>query len=279
MKFVFKQHSVLPGFGISLGLTLTYLALIVLIPLSALVTKTMSLTWAKFWSVITEPRIVQSYKLTILTSLAAALINAFFGLIVGWTLVRYRFPGRKIIDALIDLPFALPTAVSGIALATILSRNGWVGRLLPESFPMAYNSRGIVVALIFIGLPFVVRTLQPALEDLPAELEEAARSLGAGRFQIFRRVILPAILPALITGFALALARALGEYGSVIFIAGNLPMKTEITSLMIMMKLENYDYAGATAVAVVMLVASFVMLLIINGIQWWTTRKFGKVTN
>ena len=253
-----------------------YLALIVLIPLSALIFKTLSLTWPQFWEAISSPRVVASYKLTFLTSLIAALINMVFGLLVAWVLVRYSFPGKKIIDAMVDLPFALPTAVAGIALTAVLANNGWIGQLLvPLGIDLAFNPKGIVIALIFIGLPFVVRTVQPVLEDSERELEEVALCLGANRLQTFFKVILPTILPALLTGFALAFARAMGEYGSVIFIAGNVPMVSEITPLIIIGKLEQYDYAGATAVASVMLVISFVMLLLINGLQAWHRKRSG----
>ena len=266
-----RKHSILPGFGLTLGYTLVYLALIVLIPLSALVFKSTSLGWGRFWELVTSPRVVASYKLTFGASLAAATLNAVFGFIVAWTLVRYRFPGRKLVDAMVDLPFALPTAVSGIALTAIYSEHGWLGQwLYPWGIQTAFSPLGIVIALTFIGLPFVVRTLQPALEDLDVQNEEAAASLGASRLQTFVRVILPAVLPALLTGFALSLARALGEYGSVVFISGNMPLKTEITSLLIISKLEQYDYAGATAIAMVMLLASFVLLLTINLLQWWS---------
>jgi sulfate transport system permease protein len=264
---------VLPGFGLTLGFTVLYLSLIVLIPLSTLFVKTGSLGWASFWSTVTDPRVVASYRLSFGASLAAAAINAFFGLTVGWVLVRYTFPGKKIIDAMVDLPFALPTAVSGIALTTLYAPNGWIGRWLePLGVKAAFSPLGITIALTFIGLPFVVRTLQPALEDLDPEVEEAAASLGASRWQTLRRVILPVVLPALLTGFALSFARALGEYGSVVFISGNMPMKTEIVPLLIITKLEQYDYAGATAIAVVMLVASFALLLTINLLQWWSGR-------
>lgn len=266
-----RKHSILPGFGLTLGYTLVYLALIVLIPLSALVFKSTSLGWGRFWELVTSPRVVASYKLTFGASLAAATLNAVFGFIVAWTLVRYRFPGRKLVDAMVDLPFALPTAVSGIALTAIYSEHGWLGQwLYPWGIQTAFSPIGIVIALTFIGLPFVVRTLQPALEDLDVQNEEAAASLGASRLQTFVRVIFPAVFPALLTGFALSLARALGEYGSVVFISGNMPLKTEITSLLIISKLEQYDYAGATAIAMVMLLASFVLLLTINLLQWWS---------
>lgn len=267
---------VLPGFNLTLGYSMLYLALIVLIPLSALIFKTLSLTWPQFWEAISSPRVVASYKLTFLTSLIAALINMVFGLLVAWVLVRYSFPGKKIIDAMVDLPFALPTAVAGIALTAVLANNGWIGQLLvPLGIDLAFNPKGIVIALIFIGLPFVVRTVQPVLEDSERELEEVALCLGANRLQTFFKVILPTILPALLTGFALAFARAMGEYGSVIFIAGNVPMVSEITPLIIIGKLEQYDYAGATAVASVMLVISFVMLLLINGLQAWHRKRSG----
>lgn len=270
MRFSFKQHSVLPGFGLSLGYTLTYLSLIVLIPLSALFVRSATQPAARFWAAVTDPQVVASYKLTFGASLVAAAITAILGLIIAWTLVRYPFPGRRVVDALIDLPFALPTAVSGIALATVYGKRGWLGAWLePLGVKVAYSSTGITLALVFIGLPFVVRTLQPAIEELDVESEEAAASLGASRWQTFRKVLLPSILPALLTGFALSFARAIGEYGSVIFISSNLPFKTEITSLRIVKKLEQYDYEGATAIGVVMLCASFVLLFVINLLQWW----------
>jgi sulfate transport system permease protein len=271
--FRFKQHSVLPGFGLTLGYTIFYLSLIVLVPLSALFLKTTALGWSQFWQTVTDPRVVASYQLTFGASLIGALINAVFGFAVAWTLVRYSFPGKKIVDALVDLPFALPTAVSGIALTAIYAPTGWIGRHLePLGIKAAFSPLGVTIALTFIGLPFVVRTLQPALEDLDIAVEEAAMSLGASRLQTFRQVILPTVLPALLTGFALSFARALGEYGSVVFISGNMPMRTEITALLIIAKLEQYDYAGATAIAVVMLVASFAILLFINLLQWWSSR-------
>jgi sulfate transport system permease protein len=246
--------------------------------LSALFFKTATLTWPRFWEEVTDPRMLASYRVTFGTSLVAAIVNVVFGFIVAWTLVRYTFPGQRVVDAIVDLPFALPTAVSGIALTAIYSKNGWVGRHLETlGIHAAFTPLGIAIALTFIGLPFVVRTLQPALQDLDAEVEEAAASLGASRLQTFRRVIVPAVLPALLTGFALAFARALGEYGSVVFISGNMPMKTEISALLIIVKLEQYDYAGATAIAVVMLVASFAILLLINLMQWWLSRRFGRV--
>jgi sulfate transport system permease protein len=268
-----SRRSVLPGFGLTLGYTLLYLGIIVLIPLSAAFIKTSSLTWEQFWTTVTAPRVVASYKLTFGVSLLAALANVVFGLLVAWVLVRYRFFGRRFVDALVDLPFALPTAVAGIALTTLYAPNGWIGRWFePLGIKIAFTPIGIWITLTFIGLPFVVRTVQPVLEDLDAELEEAAASLGANRWQTFWRVILPPLYPPLITGFALAFARAVGEYGSVVFISGNMPMKTEITPLLIMTKLEQYDYAGATALAVVMLVLSFFLLLTINVLQWWGSR-------
>jgi len=268
-----RQRSVLPGFGLTMGFTLLYLSLIVLIPLAGLIFATAAGTWQGFWSAATSPRALASYRLSFGASLLGAAINAVFGFIVAWVLVRYSFPGRKLLDAMVDLPFALPTAVSGIALVVVYDSNGWIGRWLePLGIHVAYTRLGVLVALTFIGLPFVVRTLQPALEELDPEIEEAAASLGAGRLQTFRRVILPTVLPALLTGFALSFARALGEYGSVVFIASNQPMETEITPLLMMIKLSERDYAGATAIAVVMLIASFVLLLIINLLQWWSRR-------
>jgi len=269
-----KQKNILPGFNLSLGFTIFYLSLIVLIPLSAAFIKTTELSIPEFWGVITAPRVVASYKLTFGASFIAAIINAVFGLLTAWVLVRYPFPGKKFIDALVDLPFALPTAVAGIALTAVYSGNGWIGSWLePLGIKVAFTPIGVIVALTFIGLPFVVRTVQPVLEDLEAETEEAAASLGANRWQTFSKIIFPAIWPALLTGFALAFARAIGEYGSVIFIAGNMPMVSEITPLIIITKLEQYDYAGATAVAVVMLVISFLLLFAINGLQWWSNRQ------
>ena len=267
---------VLPGFNITLGFTLFYLSVIVLIPLSALFFKTFTLSWEQFVSAVTSPRVVASYQLTFGASFLAALVNAVFGLLLAWVLVRYEFPGKKLVDALVDLPFALPTAVAGISLTALLASNGWIGSLLePHGISLAFNRNGVVIALIFIGLPFVVRTVQPVLEDAEKELEEAAACLGASRWQTFRHVIFPTIAPALLTGFAMAFARAIGEYGSVIFIAGNMPMVSEITPLIIIGKLEQYDYAGATAVAVVMLGFSFVMLLVINGLQAWQRKRAG----
>lgn len=269
-----KQKNVLPGFNLTLGYTLLYLSLIVLIPLSAAFIKTTELSFDEFWAVVTAPRVVASYKLTFGASLIGALINAVFGLLTAWVLVRYTFPGKKIIDALVDLPFALPTAVAGIALTAVYAGNGWIGSLLePHGIKVAFTPIGVIIALTFIGLPFVVRTVQPVLEDLEAETEEAAASLGANRLQTFTKVILPTLWPALLTGFALAFARAIGEYGSVIFIAGNVPFVSEITPLIIITKLEQYEYASATAVAVVMLIISFLLLFAINGLQWWATRR------
>ncbi len=299
MRTLAAQRSVIPGFGLTLGLTLTYLSLLVLIPLSALVIKTLELDWATFWKAVSSPQVVASYKLSFGASFVAALVNVVFGLLVAWVLVRYRFPGRRIVDALVDLPFALPTAVAGIALCALYAPNGWIGSqfnhtgFIGQFFPgtgwaathlytpvspeggikLAYTPLGVTIALIFIGLPFVVRTVQPVLEDLGKEVEEAASSLGATRWQIFTRIILPELMPALLTGFALAFARAVGEYGSVVFISGNIPMKTEITPLLIITKLEQYQYAEATAIAVVMLVASFALLLLINLLQRWTSQR------
>jgi sulfate transport system permease protein len=270
-------YRVMPGFGLSLGFTIFYLALIVLIPLSAVFLKTFTMTWEAFWNAVTSERVMASYRLSFGASLIAATINVFFGGIVAWVLVRYKFPGKRIIDALVDLPFALPTAVAGITLTALYSSNGWIGQYLEKlGWKVAFTPVGVVVALTFIGLPFVVRTVQPVLEDAERELEEAAASLGATSLQTFSRIIFPTIMPAMLTGFALAFARATGEYGSVIFIAGNMPMVSEITPLFIITKLEQYDYAGATAIAVVMLVASFVMLLSINLLQAWTRKRAGK---
>jgi sulfate/thiosulfate transport system permease protein len=264
---------VLPGFRLTLGYTLLYLSLIVLIPLAAVFWKTSTLSWAQFCHAVASPVALASYRLTFGASFLAALVNAIFGLIVAWVLVRYKFFGKRLVDALVDLPFALPTAVAGITLATIYAPNGWIGEwLAPLGIKVSYTRLGIFVALTFIGLPFIVRTVQPVLEDLDPEIEEAAASLGANRWQIFWRVIFPMLTPALLTGFALAFARALGEYGSVVFISSNIPMKTQITPLLIMTKLEEFDYAGATAIAVVMLVVSFVLLLAINLLQWWSSR-------
>ncbi len=271
-----RSRRVLPGFRLTLGYTLFYLSLVVLIPMSALFFKTFSLSFDEFWAAVTSERVMASYRLTFGASLIAALVNLVFGLLLAWVLVRYNFPGKKIVDALVDLPFALPTAVAGISLTALLAGNGWVGQYLePLGIQLAFVPAGVVIALIFIGIPFVVRTVQPVLEDFEKELEEAATSLGAGRLQIFTKVILPHIAPALLTGFAMAFARAIGEYGSVIFIAGNVPLVSEITPLIIIGKLEQYDYAGATAVAVVMLVISFVLLLVINALQAWQRRSTG----
>ena len=265
---------VLPGFGLSLGFTLVYLSLLVLLPLSGLVFKASSLTLEQFWAVVTGERALAAYRVTFGASLLAALINAFFGLIVAWVLVRYPFPGKRLIDSLVDLPFALPTSVAGITLATLYATNGWIGRHLePLGLKVAFTPLGIVVALTFIGLPFVVRTLQPVIEDIEPEVEEAAATLGASRFQTFVRVLLPGIFPALLTGFTLAFSRAIGEYGSVIFIAGNMPLISEITPLLIISKLEQYDVVGATALACVMLAMSFVLLLAVNGLQWWAANR------
>ncbi|MGD0499237.1 MAG: sulfate ABC transporter permease subunit CysT [Bryobacteraceae bacterium] len=262
---LFKRYSILPGFWPSLGLSSLYLALIVLVPLSAIFLKAATMTWARFWSAVTSPEVMASYRLTFGASLGAALINAVFGFLVAWVLARYPFPGKRLVDALVDLPFALPTAVAGIALTSLYAENGWIGRrLAPLGIRVAFTPLGVLVALVFIGLPFVVRSVQPVLEDADREIEEAAASLGASRWQAFSRVVFPLVRPALLTGFAMAFARALGEYGSVIFISGNMPMRTQITPLLIVTKLEQYDYAGAASLAAVMLVASFVLLLAIN---------------
>jgi len=271
---LFKHHNnVLPGFGITLGFTIFYLSVIVLIPLSALVFRTTGLTWSEFVSTVTAPRVLASYKVTFGSAMIAAVINSIFGVLVAWVLVRYRFPGRRIVDALVDLPFALPTAVAGITLATIYSPNGWVGRFLePHGIKVAFTPLGIVLAMTFIGLPFVVRTVQPVIEEIEVELEEAASCLGANRWQTLQRVVFPVLLPSILTGFALSFARAVGEYGSIIFIAGNMPMISEITPLLIITKLEQFDYKGATAIACVMLLTSFLMLLVINLLQKWSRR-------
>lgn len=274
MSSLTKRRHLLPGFGLSMGYTIFYLSVIVLFPLSALFLKSVSMGLGKFWDTVTDDRVLASYRISITTSLSAALINAFFGLLVAWVLVRYKFPGKKIIDAMVDLPFALPTAVAGIALTSIYSENGWMGSLFAKiGIKSAYSPMGITIALIFIGLPFVVRTVQPVLEELDKEIEEAAASLGAYRLKTFFRVILPEVVPALLTGFALAFSRGIGEYGSVVFISGNMPMKTEIAPLLIMMKLEQFDYTGATAIAVVLLLFSFLMILIINYLQWRARRR------
>jgi sulfate transport system permease protein len=272
-----SNRNALPGFNLSLGYTLTWLSLIVLIPLSAVFIKAAELTIEQFWVVVTSPRVVASYRLTFGASLAAAAINAVFGLLLAWSLVRYTFPGKKIVDSLVDLPFALPTAVAGIALTALWAGNGWIGSIVePLGVKVAFTPLGVLLALVFIGLPFVVRTVQPVLEDLEVEIEEAATSLGANRWQTISKVIFPTLFPALLTGFALSFARAVGEYGSVIFIAGNIPMVSEITPLMIISKLEQYDYRGATAIAAVMLVVSFLLLITINSLQAWTAKRTGK---
>jgi sulfate transport system permease protein len=268
-----NSRSILPGFGLSLGFTLAYLGLIVLVPLSAAFLKTAGMTLHDFLAAVASPRVVAAYRLSFGASLAAGLVNMFFGLIVAWVLVRYSFPGKRLIDALVDLPFALPTAVAGIALTSLYAPNGWVGRwLAPLGFKVAFTWTGVFVALTFIGLPFVVRTVQPVLQELEPEIEEASSTLGANRWQTITRILLPELAPSLLTGFALAFARALGEYGSVVFISGNMPMKTEIVPLLIITKLEQYDYRGATAIAVVMLISSFILLLLINLLQKWSRR-------
>jgi len=271
-----RTRGVLPGFGLSSGITLLYLALVVLIPLGAVVLRATSLTAEQAWAVVASPRALASYRISFGASAAGAAVNTLFGVLVAWVLVRYRFPGRSLVDALVDLPFALPTAVSGIALTAVYSKNGWIGRWLePLGVQSAFSPLGVTIALTFIGLPFVVRTIQPVLEELEPELEEAAAVLGASRGQTFLRVILPTIVPAALTGFALAFSRALGEYGSVVFISGNMPMRTEIAPLLIMTRLEQFDYAGATAIATVLLVASFLLLLVINRLQAWTRARAG----
>lgn len=268
------KHTVLPGFRLTMGFTLFYLCLIVLLPLLTLPARSATMTWEAFWQTVTDPRVIASYRLSLGASLAAASINAVFGLIVAWVLVRYTFPGRRIVDSLVDLPFALPTAVAGITLTAIYAPNGWIGRLLePHGVKVAFTRLGITIALVFIGLPFVVRTLQPVIEDLDPEVEEAAASLGATRLGVLARIIVPYLFPAWLTGFALSFARAVGEYGSVVFISGNMPMQTEIAPLLIITKLEQYDYPGATAIALVMLLLSFTLLLAINLLQGWTTRR------
>ena len=269
-----KRNNVLPGFNLTLGVTLAYLGIVVLIPLSTIFLKTFTLTWAEFWHAVMSPRTLAAYRLSFGASLAGALINSVFGFVVAWTLVRYEFPFKKLIDVMIDLPFALPTSVAGITLTAIYAQNGWLGRFLePHGIKVAFAPLGVVVALTFVGLPFTVRTIQPVLEDLDVEYEEAAATLGAGRLQTFTRVIAPALIPALLTGFALAFARALGEYGSVVFISGNMPMRTEVVPLLIMAKLEQFDYAGATAIAVVMLLVSFLLLLGVNILQRWSSQR------
>lgn len=278
MIFSKKDRGILPGFGLTMGTTLALLGLIVMIPLSTLFFKSSELGWNGFWEVVTTPRVIASLKLTFLASLAGALINLVFGTLAAWVLVRYTFPGKKLVDGIVDLPFALPTAVAGITLTTLYSSNGWIGQFLyPLGIKTAYSPIGIGIALTFIGLPFVVRTIQPILEDLERDMEEAASTLGATRWQTIRHVVFPVLLPSILTGFSLAFARALGEYGSVVFISGNMPMKTEITPLLIMTKLEQFDYAGATAIAVVMLLVSFSIILIINVLQWWSRQRQGMV--
>jgi sulfate transport system permease protein len=268
-----SSRTILPGFGLSLGLTVAYLGLIVLVPLSAAFLKTAGMSWGEFTAAVASPRVIAAYRLSFGASLAAGFVNMVFGLIVAWVLVRYSFPGKRIVDALVDLPFALPTAVAGIALTSLYAPNGWVGRYLaPYGIKVAFTWTGVFVALTFIGLPFVVRTVQPVLQELEPEIEEAASTLGASRLQTVTRILLPELMPSLLTGFALAFARALGEYGSVVFISGNMPMKTEIVPLLIITKLEQYDYRGATAIAVVMLVSSFILLLLINLLQKWSRR-------
>lgn len=275
MKGIQKRYSILPGFNLTLGYSVFYLCLLVLIPLAVMLIKTTSLTWGEFWETITAERVVASYWLSLYASFIAAALNAVFGLLVAWVLVRYQFPFKRLIDGLVDLPFALPTAVAGISLTTIYSQNGWIGQYLDSlGIKVAFTPLGVILALTFIGLPFVVRTVQPVLQDLDKQYEEAAAILGASRFQTFRRVIVPHLLPAVMTGFTLAFARAIGEYGSVVFISGNMPMKTEITPLLIMTKLEQFDYAGATAIASVMLISSFVILFVINFLQWRSGKKF-----
>jgi sulfate transport system permease protein len=272
----FRAPSVLPGFGLALGFTLAYLGLLVLVPLSALAIRSSSLGWDEFVRLALDPRVLSALRLSFGASFVAALINAVFGLLIAWVLVRYDFPGRRLVDAVIDLPFALPTAVAGIALTALYAPNGWVGQFLaPLGFKVAYTPLGIVVALVFVSLPFVVRTVQPVLEEIDAEVEQAAATLGANRFQTVTRVVLPSVMPALLTGFALALARSVGEYGSVIFIAGNIPYVSEIAPLLIVIRLEEFNYGGATAVAAVMLLISFLMLLAINLIQAWSRRRYG----
>ena len=271
-----RNRRVLPGFGLSLGYTMLYLSLIVLVPIAMVFLKSGSMGWAHFWAAATGDRVRAAYRLTFGASLLAAAINGVFGFVVAWVLARYTFPGKKIVDGLVDLPFALPTAVAGISLTAIYASNGWIGRYLePHGIKVAFAPLGIVIALIFTGLPFVVRTVQPVLEDLDKDIEEAAASLGASAWQTFRRVIAPAVVPSLLTGFTLAFARGIGEYGSVVFISGNMPMRTEIAPLLIMTKLEQYDYAGATAIASVMLVVSFGLLLLVNLLQRWSRKRYG----
>lgn len=268
-----SKRGVLPGFGLTMGYSVVYLSLVVLIPLSALLLNSTGLTWEKFWSVATDPRVLASYKVSFMTAAAAGLIDTLLGLLLAWVLVRYDFPGKRWFDAIIDLPFALPTAVAGVSLTAIYSQNGWIGSWFePLGIRLAFSPIGITLALMFIGIPFVVRTVQPVLQDLDAEVEEAAATLGASRFRTFWRVVFPELLPPLLTGFALAFSRGIGEYGSVVFISGNMPMKTEIAPLLIMSKLEQFDYAGATAVAIILLTISFVLLLLINSLQRWVRK-------
>lgn len=272
----FRQPSVIPGFGLTLGFSLAYLTLIILIPLSGLIWRSAALGWADFWAIATDRRTVNALEISFGTAFIAAAVNVVFGTIVAWVLVRYNFPGRRIVDAMVDLPFALPTAVAGIALTTLYAPNGWLGSLLaPLGIKVAYTPLCIVIALIFIGLPFVVRTVQPIMEEIDKEVEEVAATLGANRFQTIARVLLPGLAPAIVTGFALAFARGVGEYGSVIFIAGNLPYKSEIAPLLIVIRLEEYNYAAATAIAAIMLALSFVMLLVINLVQTWSRKRYG----
>ncbi len=275
-RWQFRQPSVIPGFGLALGVTLSWLTLIILIPLSGLVWRSSALGWSTFWSLATDERTINALRISFGTAFAAALVNVVFGVILAWVLVRYRFPGKRIIDAMVDLPFALPTAVAGIALTTLYAPNGWIGSLLtPLGIKIAFTPIGIVIALVFVGLPFVVRTVQPIMEEIDKEVEEAAATLGANRFQTISRVLLPGLAPAVLTGFALAFARGVGEYGSVIFIAGNLPYVSEIAPLLIVIRLEEFNYPAATAIAAVMLVISFAMLLVINLIQAWSRRRYG----
>ncbi|RWK59282.1 sulfate ABC transporter permease subunit CysT [Mesorhizobium sp.] len=272
----FRQPSVIPGFGLTLGFSLAYLTLIILIPLSGLIWRSAALGWADFWAIATDRRTINALEISFGTAFFAAAVNVVFGTIVAWVLVRYSFPGRRIVDAMVDLPFALPTAVAGIALTTLYAPNGWLGSLLaPLGIKVAYTPLGIVIALIFIGLPFVVRTVQPIMEEIDKEVEEVAATLGANRFQTIARVLLPGLAPAIVTGFALAFARGVGEYGSVIFIAGNLPYKSEIAPLLIVIRLEEYNYAAATAIAAIMLALSFAMLLVINLVQTWSRKRYG----
>lgn len=274
MAFRFRQHSVLPGFGLTLGFTVFYLSLLLLLPVAALLFYTLQMPWADFWATVSHPQVVESYKLSFGASLIGALINLVFGALVAWVLVRYDFPGRRVVDALVDLPFAMPTAVAGIALVTLYASTGWLGQYVDAfGVRIAYTQLGVIVALTYIGLPFVVRTVQPVLRDMAPELEEASAIMGASRFTTLRRVVLPTLLPALLTGFAMAFARAVGEYGSVVFISGNIPYTTEITPLLIVAKAEQYDYRGAAAIGTVMLAAAFALLLMINALQWWSTRR------